>query len=304
MARADQLEEDPGEDELQGESEEGQDEGELEVSDEPEEGEQGEEEPAEGEEGEEPAEAEPAERQRTVPHAALHEERERRKTVERTLQDLNSRHTQLEQRTNLLLERLTRPQTQQQQEQIPDRVTQPFEYMEYLERRLHSVETGIQQNQQQNQQQSRAQQILSDGNDQAIAYAQTVPDYQDAFNYVWNLRVNQLKGMGYDDSEIPGMVTRERDAGILAAVSRGKNPGEVLYSYAKASGYKGAPPKPKEKLARVAEGQKRAKSLGPSGGSRQTGVVDAGAISRMTDDEFERWYGKNGTKGLEKLMGG
>src|SRR5262245_10338221 len=83
------------------------------------------------EEGEEPK------KKGVVPHAAMHEERQRRQHVEKEYGELNEKYIRLSERANLILQQIQERAAQeaaaaQPKPEIPDRETQPFEYMQWL----------------------------------------------------------------------------------------------------------------------------------------------------------------------------
>lgn len=192
---------------------------------------------------------------------------------------------------------------EQEQEQIPDRETQPFEYMAYLEKRLSGIEQGQRQSQQRSQQDSQVDAVIEQGNSLAATYrSQVGPEiYDSAFQFVYNQRGGELKDMGYPDHQIQRMLNEEVRAGIVAAMQNRINPGEMLFNMAKRRGYQVPQAQPNGKGGKQ-EAVDRAKSLG---GGAEKKLVTAGSvadIARMTDDEFAEWHSKNGMKGMRKAF--
>src|SRR5690349_7268416 len=104
-------------------------------------------------------------RPKTVPHAALHEERESHKETKRALDDLNNRYARLEERTNILLQDRARPAEQPKEEPaaIPRLEDDPLAHLlgrlNHYERTIDALQNQGQQQQQHLTQAQQMQQV-------------------------------------------------------------------------------------------------------------------------------------------------
>jgi hypothetical protein len=71
----------------------------------------------------------------------------------------------------------------------------------------------------------------------AVQFAQTAPDYRDAYQYALKSRAQELAILGADQNAIPEIIKREEMSLIDTAVRTGRNPAQAIYEFAKARGY-------------------------------------------------------------------
>jgi hypothetical protein len=298
------------------------DDNEITVEDEPDDDEEVEEKDTEEESEEEDEDKEPEEKpakdpsERKVPHGAFHQERERRKAVEKSFQEVNTKYEVLAARFNDMLAQIRGDgdgggdqAATAEDDPAPDRVAEPFKYMEWLERQnaklrddVQGVKKTVEDGQKQTRQQQEFAKVVDHGNRLASEFASKTPDYNDAYNFAYNKRAEQLEMAGFNADQIPGMIEQEKIAGMLTCLRNKINPGEYLYKFAISQGYKPGTTPESQKLEKVKEGQKKFKSLG-SGGERKTIVANSAEdIVRMSDSEFKAWKKKN-PRGLAKIFG-
>jgi hypothetical protein len=246
-----------------------------------------------------------------VPLAALHEERERRKESDRRLQTL-------EERTNLLLQRIGQPAAapaaQQPAEppkpEIPALDKDPVGHIlgtqQELARQLQTNTQTTQQRQQQIDNQLQAMQVLSALTQRAKAveaqFELENPDYGQAVNHLRRVRHQELQALGYDDPAERGNIIDQEGLGVAArSFQTGRNPAEAIYNLAKMRGW--APPAPAQsasaepaepasptadqRLQNIAAGQQHARSLGNLGG-RSPQPMDARRLAELPNDEFAK----------------
>lgn len=143
--------------------------------------------------------------------------------------------------------------------------------------------------------QERERQQLREWSDwagsQERQFSASTPDYNDATNFLRESRAAELREMGHTQQQVDYYLNM--DALSIAQIARnsGRNPAEMLYALAKSRGYSAAPPaaksvEPERKIAQIADGQARAKSLGSASGSTQGSKTTAEALLEMTDEEF------------------
>lgn len=298
------------EEELEGEELEGEEEGSEE---------EGEEEGSE-EEGEEEGEAAPRadgqqERQpKMVPHAALHEARERVKA----LQDANTRAMA---RMNALMA-AQRPASSFDRSSLPDLEQDPLGY-------IRGLETMLEQREQRDQEAVMTRQV-----DQGIeldeqTFQTIYPDYPDASEFYVQSRAAEL-GRFHRPEAIAQMLYNEVRQIARLSWQSGKSTAQTVYELAQQRGYApkqteqqgqqrpqgqqgqgsggqgaGAAPRalkqPQQgaRLATIAKGQRNSRSMGGSGGSGSAAELNAEALLDMSDAEFEEYLGL-GTKGANE----
>lgn len=230
----------------------------------------------------------------TVPHAALHEERVKRQAADEQVAELRQQNQRLMDRFDQLLSRFD--QHQKQEEQVPDKDQDPIGYMEYLQKELTALKQVQQQTQQQTQQQQQMQAIWNEGNRQAAEFRSQTPDYDDAFQYLYQKRGEELIAMGLPKEQVAQTLQQEAWQGMQYALANKINPGAMVYQMATARGY--------TKQERVSpEVAQRANRSMSGAGKESSGGLDMNDIVSMSDEEYEKWLDKNGDVGLAKMHG-
>jgi len=257
-----------------------------------------------------PAKPPPPAPQRTVPLAALHEERERRKQAEKDREADRAQMRTLEERTNLLLQRFGQPQPAEQnppdpvKSEIPPLDKDPVGHIigtqQDLRRQFDQQQVASQQWNAQLQQQLQAQQAVNmlTQRAQALEHEFTIehPDYSDAVRHLTAQRHKELELIGFlDPAERHTMIQQE---GLLLAarsIQTRRNPAAAIYELAKQRGF--APPAAasdppsqptaEQRIQSIAAGQQQARSLGNARGTGTT-TLTAQSLAAMTDKEFEK----------------
>lgn len=244
----------------------------------------------------------PAE-QKTVPLAALMEER---RQFQEKLDRAMGRFEQLQ--------AMLQPK-QEPQEPLP------------IEKRVEQIESHAQQ-------QAFLEQLRGFGSRHAAEFAKQTPDFFDGYNHLRTSRANQLMESGQVRSaEELNMRIQQEEAGILQLCAQmNVDPAAFMYNLARSAGYQVVAPTtppaetnnaireaaatprdpetgkfvPKaptaeEKIKIQAEGMSRAENPVNKAGAGVPGPIDVKAIMNMDDDEFDKaTQGKN----WKKLMGG
>lgn len=245
-------------------------------------------------EGEKKQEPGPGEQQqeeaKTVPHAALHEERMRRKELQAEVQSQRELMARMEERFKVLSERM------EPKEQAPNYEEDPAAYLKYQTDQLASTVSNFQEDQtkakEAAEQAAQLEAFRSRFTAVETEYAGNVPDYYEAIDHLRNARAAELTAFGYPPEQVQQAM--QWDAHQLAhqAFQQGLNPAQQFYEMAKARGYtpKAAGAKPAqeksevEKLKTVAEGQKRGGSMGTSGSGNEE--MTLAKLAQLTDEEF------------------
>lgn len=305
------LDEDDGSESEEGSEEEGE---------ENEEGaEEGEEEDQENEGEEELVEADGdapvADKNGKVNIGALHQERGKRKQIESNYQALQENFARLEQRTNMILQKMLQGEQAEEEEVIPDKAADPIGYMEYQDKRIAALEGRGKQQETQSEQQRQVQDLVNTGTALANEVRTKDPElYDGSLQFVISRRSAELRALGsVREQDIPDIINNEMTAGMINALKQRQNPGDFLLKYAKAGGYvhKAAPkldkdgkaivPKGKPTLQQLQANKGKNKTLGGSG-ARLDAAGDglASKLASMNDAEFSAWYAKNSKGGKNK----
>ena len=247
-------------------------------------------------EGQEPQQAD--DRPRMVPHAALHEERERRKETERQLAELTRRS---EERINMLLQRVTQPQSPQAQQQAPalpepdkDPVGHILGRIGNIEQALPVIAQALQGMGQQNQQAAAEGQLMQAAMAMEQDFANKTPDYQQAVAYLADQRHKELEALGWVNvAERQALIRREALQLAATAIQSGHNPGAYVYNMAKIRGFQAPAPQqqaqqvdPAERLQNANRGQQQmGRSLGNVRGNAPPPLT-AQRLWEMSDSEF------------------
>jgi len=208
-----------------------------------------------------------------VPHGALHAEREEHKKTREELRKVAERQAILDDRWNVTEREKAEQQTKQQQEQ----------------------ETAIWGHWEKDVQQ----------------FAAATPDFNDAAKHLADLRTTQLKALGYDEKGINRVINEELKGVIIETANKQQSPAQVIYEYAKASGYTG--PKPADpvpaapngelpdKLKNIQNAQERSRTLSASPGGGAPNPDSTDALLAMSEADFAKWLEKGQ---FRKVMGG
>jgi hypothetical protein len=268
------------------------------------------------------------ERPRTVPHKALHAEREKRKAIEAEAQRLREFKAVMEDRF-ATMQRLAAAQAEQQQapeqsdeDPEPDPNQDLFAHAAWVTRQLKAErETRMKQEADVRQQQELAaaeHQVWSRWEQDRAEYAAQNEGFTDAAKFMAGLRDRQLEAFGIEDKrQRDQMINAELRNAVISAAQNGRNSAEVIYRLAVAAGFNPesaksaaaqvaqvAPPAP-DKLAQVTKAKGASISLSQVGGKSAPPEMTAEDLASMPQAEFNAWMEKDKNKALfRKLMGG
>ncbi len=228
--------------------------------------------------------AEPTEKvkeEKVVPLAALHEERNARKELQRQVAERDRKHAEQLELVNRRLEILANPQ---RQVQVPDKVEQPVDYLDHQLQELRAQNKAIldrdQERDQQSQNQAAYQRVAQAVVHQRTAFEKEAPDFGDAITHLNSVRTRQLVMLGASEEQAAMRASQELDNAALQWASEGRNAAQTAYEFAKTSGYtpkaqqQQAQATPAEKIAAQQKGTAAARSLG-GGGSPNAGKLTA-----------------------------
>lgn len=245
----------------------------------------------------------PERRQTMVPHAALHEERERRKASD-------ARLALLEERTNLLLQNIGRapqpvaaPDSNAQPEiVVPDERADPVGHiiakLQVQERELQTLRGGSQQQREAQQQAMVINAIQTQARALEGEFKQATPDYDAAIEFLVAKDSEELKALGYTDPAQRDAIIRQKGLQIAAdAIQNRANPAERLYAIAKLRGFTGTPAAEEteqtaqngaaQRIATIANGQRQSRTLSGARGAAPQAMT-ASRLLEMSDADFSR----------------
>lgn len=254
-----------------------------------------------------------------VPHGAFHEERERRKAVEKELNDLREKYARGDERLRVLSEAMqARPAAAAQPAAEAPKVPNPeediFGYAKHLEQQIADLKSGFTKQTEEQRVAAERKAVRDDYVADAQRFVATEPSFADAYNHLYQSRALELAISGVPQEQlIPTIQAEEME--IAAACRRaGISPAERIFAMAKARGFTPkaaeAAPAPAaapaetaaQKAERVAAGQAGpGKSLSAAGGA-PAGEVTLEMLGSMSETEFEAFANKNPEK-LARLMG-
>lgn len=225
-----------------------------------------------------------------VPHAAFHEERERRKELQKKLAEQEERSKTLEERQNKILEALAAKNTPIQEQEYVDPLVA-------LEREVTDLKGTIKKSAEQIETENKARlsehALVSKYQSSVNAYIKDAPEFMDARNYLIEDKVKELKALDYSESEIFNEIKAIEAQIVQRAYQQEKNPAEVIHKLAKEKGYKQT--SSEKKIEDIDKGLKASKSLGTGGSSANEGELQslsASDLRDMSDDEFNTFFSK------------
>jgi uncharacterized membrane-anchored protein YhcB (DUF1043 family) len=238
--------------------------------------------------------------EKMVSLAALHEERNRRRDIDRKNRVLQQEMAELRGKFSVI-ERLNAPPEKPLtvEEQIIGAVKNTSETVAQLQKRLEQREV-----QEQTARQQHA--LVSAYRNDAAQFESQNPDFKAAYNHLLQSRAQELVALGYDNPQaIHEALLADEFAVAQSALMTQRSPAEIIYNLARQRGYaKGSGGKSAAaRLDTIERGQHANKSLSSAGGVSGDGDISAEALLKMPMDEFEAWCSKNPSK-AKRIMGG
>lgn len=133
------------------------------------------------------------------------------------------------------------------------------------------LQTKLTQEQQNNLMKQQFEQFTGSVTRLKQDFEKSTPDFNDAYAHIRGVRTEDLRVSGVPESDIPKILLQDELQLAQAAIGRGKNPAEEMYTMAKRYGYTpkqaaapatpaaGAAPNAAQKLAQIQQGQAAAK---------------------------------------------
>ena len=253
-----------------------------------------------------------------VRHGAFHQERERRKTVERERDDLREKVARGDERMRLLTEAIqqrgaTPAAAPVEAPKVPDPNEDIFGYVQHLQAEIAALRGGVQQQTESQRQEREAAVVVNDYKADLNRFAATEPAFADAFRHVMQSRAAEYAALGVPEAQIHEALGQDEFQIALQARQQGVSAAERIFQIAKARGFAPKAPEPApapaapaesaaDRAARVSAGQAGpGRSLSAAGGA-PAGEVTLEALAAMNERDFEAFAAKNPRR-LEQLMG-
>lgn len=267
---------------------------------------------------------------RTVPQQALHQEREKRKAIEKTLAEAQIKfaadQARAQERLDLLAAAITAPAsapTPAAEAALPDVNTEPVEHFRALaERQAKSVQdlkaiiTGMQENGRRN---AQIADLRNWGAQQERVFAAQEPAYPDAMKFLEESRHAELERVGVlDPNERAKIIGSDIQAIATRARAEGADFAARLYGVAEARGFKKAAPAETtaaipaldaplplpDAAERIEHGRQNSMTLG-SVGAAPPARLSVEKIANMPEKDFAVLYEKikHDPVKLRELMG-
>lgn len=240
-----------------------------------------------------------SQQERVVPLAALHEERGRRRDLDRQNRDLQQQVAELKGKFSII-DRLAAPPPQREptvEDDIFGVVRNTSSAVSDIRRRLDAAE-------QEKREVAWRDDLVRAYQVDAAQFESRTPDFKEAYNHLLQSRAQELIALGYDDPQAvhQALLADEFAVAQMALQSR-RSPAEVIYNLARQRGYAKGAGSARDRLDTIARGQAAGKSLAGAGGGGSDSEMSAEALLRMPMDEFEAWCTKNPAR-AKRIMGG
>lgn len=236
-----------------------------------------------------------------VPQQALHQERERRKEIERQFQETQRNLAEMQAQ----IEALTAPK--EQPIVVPDPVLQPEAFKQWQIDQIRAHAQKLAEVEQRSQEAVQETQLMQRLNHDVAQFKATTPDYDNAFQHAVKGRQDELAFYGYSQEQIAQQIEVDVRALVQQAYTAGKNPAELFYTYAKMRGYapQAAPaPQAAAQVQAFAEAQRQTQSLAPAGGPSNDGGMTLEAFAKMSEAEMAAMPKAKRDALMAKVMGG
>lgn len=193
-------------------------------------------------------------------------------------------------------ERIVEAQQQQEAPKIPTFEEDPLESLRHeaqqAKKELEALKTDKANERQYLEQQHAMQQFKAAWQQKAQEYAETNPDFSDAYNYALTSRMKEYEAVGYSKQEAMNLANEDEVAIVAKAFQNDINPAERIYELAKMRGYQRKESAPvtnnKQKFDTLEKGVKASKSIA-SGGVSTPSKLTLEDVASMSDEEFSKF---------------
>lgn len=231
-----------------------------------------------------------------VPHGALHEERARRKELQRENQEFREKLARLDEQVKFF---------KKPENEAPKFDEDPIGFSKHEIDRLHRELANVSKQTPESinslEQKIELMNMQRNVERQEMQFEKSTPDYRDALTYYAKSRAETFSELGYESEEVHELVAKELQDATRRAIDSGKNPAEIVYKMAKRSGFSGKQDNEKDsrKIDTLKKAESASRSLSDTGG-KSKGELSAEALAEMSDDEFKNLSDED----FKRAMGG
>jgi hypothetical protein len=225
--------------------------------------------------------------------AIWREERNKRKELQKQVDQMNERWMEL-------VGRMQQPPAQQPPQpnaaeiEVPDFEDDPIGHLraknEILERQLQEVNQERTVRQTQTQQVQQFQQLQAGVDQLERTFAASTPDYHEAVGHMYGEVARMANAMGYSPQQVQQTISQMALDISMRALQQGRNPAQVAYEAARALGYSGPKPTQPPEGEQAHTPQPPTSLSGVAGKRTSAGTPTWDAIAKMDDTEFEKLW--------------
>lgn len=246
-----------------------------------------------------PGESQEARPERMVALGALHEERSRRREIDRQYREAQRELAEMRGKFSVI-ERLNAPAPQRP----PTPEEDIFGAVHATNTAVNELRDRLAQRDAQDRATRHEQDVVAAYRADAAQFESRTPDFRAAYSHLLASRAQELAALGYSDPRaIHDALMADEFAVAQTALARQQSPAEIIYSLARQRGFAGGRGRGGERLASIERGQAAHKSLSATGGASGDADITAESLLKMPMDEFEAWCTRNPTR-ARRLMGG
>jgi len=225
-------------------------------------------------------EVEAQEEPKTVPLAALLDERK----------EWKDRYAELEQKLskgNERVEKLYEALNKPEQPQVPEFETDPLGNLRHtndsVSKELHEMKSWREQLEVNQKQQAQIAEFTGKVTAAEQKFAESNPDYWEAAQHVVNMQRETLELLGVPKEHINAALNRHLAGFAATALQSGKDPAQVTYELAKKSGFKKSQGQNMDTLKKGVEASRSV----PSGRNTETTLSIEG-LAKLSDEDFDK----------------
>ena len=226
-----------------------------------------------------------------VPIQALDSERGKRQESEASNAELRRELEELRQ--------MVRERAEPQQEttvEMPDPVVDPDGFRAAVNERLEKQAQPLNQLRelavQQHQMQERDNKLFqyAKAHEQHFRTEYPDKDYDGALNFARSKYAENLKLLGYQDHELPAVISQQEREITALATQRGINPAAYVYNYAVSQGFEAQAKAETEpgNITRLADAQKRTQSTAGASGAPRNEELSFERLATMSEGELAK----------------
>jgi len=247
---------------------------------------------------------------RTVPHGALHAEREEHKKTRAELQQLRAEAARMQHELQAVIAAASDRGTNENPDMPPDPREDFLGFTRWQAEEIHRLKSQVAENKRMEElahKAAQAEQALWSEWNQSVELARAEhKDLDEALNFLGEARDRQLAGLGQVDPRFRDPNFREsqmraelRDI-VVTTFQKGKDPAKTVYDIAKAYGYTN---RLAQNITQLHEAQAASRTLTSTAGREAGDPMLLETIANMSEADFSKWY-ENNRDTFRKMFGG